>query len=39
MKMEIPVVATADGVLDEWLVAEGKPVAAGQRIAVFTAAS
>jgi urea carboxylase len=26
-------------VLDEWLVAEGKPVAAGQRIAIFTAAS
>jgi urea carboxylase len=39
MKMEIPVVATADGVLDEWLVAEGKPVAAGQRIAIFTPAS
>jgi urea carboxylase len=39
MKMEIPVVATSAGVLDEWLVAEGKPVAAGQRIAVFTAAS
>jgi urea carboxylase len=39
MKMEIPVVATSDGVLDEWLVAEGKPVAAGQRIAIFTAAT
>jgi urea carboxylase len=38
MKMEIPVVAGAAGVLDEWLVAEGKPVAAGQRIAVFSAA-
>ena len=38
MKMEIPVVATADGVLAEWLVSEGKPVAAGQRIAIFTAA-
>jgi urea carboxylase len=38
MKMEIPVVATSAGVLDEWLVSEGKPVAAGQRIAIFTAA-
>jgi urea carboxylase len=37
MKMEIAVKAGCDGVLTEWLVAEGKPVAAGQHIAVFTA--
>ena len=37
MKMEIPVTASADGVVAEWLVGEGKPVAAGQHIAVFTA--
>jgi urea carboxylase len=35
MKMEIAVKALSDGVLAEWLVAEGKPVAAGQHIAVF----
>jgi urea carboxylase len=37
MKMEIAVKATSDGVLAEWLVGEGKPVAAGQHIAIFTA--
>ncbi|MGH8808641.1 MAG: carboxyltransferase domain-containing protein, partial [Noviherbaspirillum sp.] len=35
MKMEIPLVAANAGVLVEWLVGEGTPVAAGQRIAVF----
>ncbi|NRR31101.1 urea carboxylase [Oxalobacteraceae bacterium] len=35
MKMEISVRATHDGVLSEWLVSEGKPVNAGQGIAVF----
>jgi len=35
MKMEIAVKATNDGVLTEWLVGEGKPVAAGQHIAIF----
>ncbi|MFP5391598.1 MAG: urea carboxylase [Gammaproteobacteria bacterium] len=34
MKMEIPLLATSDGVLAEWLVGEGKPVNAGQNIAV-----
>jgi urea carboxylase len=37
MKMEIPLTATSAGVLVEWLVGEGKPVAAGQHIAVFRA--
>jgi urea carboxylase len=35
MKMEIPLKATSAGVLVEWLVGEGTPVAAGQHIAVF----
>jgi urea carboxylase len=35
MKMEIPVVATHDGVLLEWLVSEGKPASAGQNIAIL----
>ncbi|MET0963386.1 MAG: urea carboxylase [Noviherbaspirillum sp.] len=35
MKMEIPLTATSAGVLVEWLVGEGTPVAAGQHIAVF----
>jgi urea carboxylase len=35
MKMEIPLTAAASGVLVEWLVGEGKPVAAGQHIAIF----
>ena len=35
MKMEIAVKATHAGELVEWLVGEGKPVAAGQNIAVF----
>ena len=35
MKMEIPLAATHDGVLAEWLVGEGTPVNAGQYIAVF----
>jgi urea carboxylase len=35
MKMEIPLLASAPGVVQEWLVSEGKPVAAGQNIAVF----
>jgi urea carboxylase len=35
MKMEIPLTANSAGVLLEWLVGEGKPVAAGQHIAVF----
>jgi urea carboxylase len=39
MKMEIALKANSDGVLAEWLVGEGKPVAAGQHIAVFTAAA
>jgi urea carboxylase len=37
MKMEIAIKAVSDGVLAEWLVGEGKPVAAGQHIAVFNA--
>jgi urea carboxylase len=37
MKMEIAIKANSDGVLAEWLVGEGKPVAAGQHIAVFSA--
>jgi len=39
MKMEIPLTATSAGVLVEWLVGEGKPVAAGQHIAVFREAN
>jgi urea carboxylase len=39
MKMEIPLTATSAGVLVEWLVDEGKPVAAGQHIAVFREAN
>jgi urea carboxylase len=35
MKMEISVTATHAGTLTEWLVAEGKPVNAGQGIAIF----
>jgi urea carboxylase len=35
MKMEIPLVATQEGILTELLVAEGTPVAAGQKIAIF----
>lgn len=35
MKMEIPLVASGDGVLTEWLVSEGMPVNAGQGIAIF----
>ena len=35
MKMEIALHASGDGVLTEWLVGEGKPVNAGQNIAVF----
>jgi urea carboxylase len=35
MKMEIAVRAARAGELVEWLVGEGKPVAAGQNIAVF----
>ncbi|WP_076593625.1 urea carboxylase [Herminiimonas arsenitoxidans] len=35
MKMEIQLTATDTGVLAEWLVGEGTPVAAGQHIAVF----
>jgi urea carboxylase len=35
MKMEIPLLASADGVLVEWLVGEGRPVNAGQNIAIF----
>jgi urea carboxylase len=35
MKMEIPLLASADGVLAEWLVSEGTPVNAGQGIAIF----
>lgn len=37
MKMEIPVTAHSAGVVVEWMVSEGKPVAAGQKIAVFKA--
>jgi urea carboxylase len=37
MKMEIAVKASSDGALAEWLVGEGKPVAAGQHIAIFSA--
>jgi urea carboxylase len=39
MKMEIALKANSDGVLAEWLVGEGKPVAAGQHIAIFTTAA
>jgi urea carboxylase len=35
MKMEIAVKAIHAGQLVEWLVAEGKPVSAGQNIAIF----
>jgi urea carboxylase len=35
MKMEISVYATHSGLLLEWLVSEGKPVSAGQNIAVL----
>ena len=35
MKMEIPLTATRAGVVVEWLVSEGTPVAAGQHIAVL----
>jgi len=35
MKMEIALLACGDGVLTEWLVGEGKPVNAGQNIAIF----
>ncbi|MGZ3241569.1 MAG: biotin/lipoyl-containing protein [Burkholderiaceae bacterium] len=35
MKMEIPLVATQDGTLIELLVAEGTPVAAGQKIVIL----
>jgi urea carboxylase len=35
MKMEISVTAAHPGILTEWLVAEGKPVNAGQGIAIF----
>ncbi|MEO7578309.1 MAG: acetyl-CoA carboxylase biotin carboxyl carrier protein subunit, partial [Massilia sp.] len=34
MKMEIPLLAQASGELVEWLVGEGMPVNAGQRIAI-----
>ncbi|OWW21593.1 urea carboxylase [Noviherbaspirillum denitrificans] len=37
MKMEIPVTASSAGVVVEWMASEGKPVAAGQNIAVFKA--
>ncbi|EGF32086.1 Urea carboxylase [Oxalobacteraceae bacterium IMCC9480] len=39
MKMEIPLTATRAGVLGEWLVGEGTPVAAGQHIAVLREAA
>jgi urea carboxylase len=35
MKMEIPLAASQEGVLKELLVAEGTPVAAGQKIAIL----
>jgi urea carboxylase len=35
MKMEIPLTATRTGVVVEWLVSEGTPVAAGQHIAIL----
>ncbi|WP_293777595.1 urea carboxylase [uncultured Oxalicibacterium sp.] len=35
MKMEIPLVAHEGGVLTEWLVGEGTPVAGGQHLAVL----
>lgn len=35
MKMEIPLTATRAGVIVEWLVGEGTPVAAGQHIAIL----
>ncbi|MES2259846.1 MAG: urea carboxylase [Pseudomonadota bacterium] len=38
MKMEIPLLAPAAGVLSTWLVSEGKPVEAGQHIAIFSEA-
>ncbi|MDY7573921.1 urea carboxylase [Actimicrobium sp. CCI2.3] len=39
MKMEIPLTATRAGVMGEWLVGEGTPVAAGQAIAVLSEAA
>ncbi|SFV06531.1 urea carboxylase [Pseudoduganella namucuonensis] len=38
MKMEIPLRAPAAGVLSSWLVSEGKPVEAGQHVAIFVEA-
>lgn len=38
MKMEIPVLAPADGVLDEILVEEGAPVSEGQVVAKLSTA-
>ncbi|MYM35781.1 urea carboxylase [Duganella sp. FT94W] len=35
MKMEIALKATCDGTVAEWLVGEGRAVAAGQHVAVF----
>lgn len=35
MKMEIPVLATEDGVIAEFLVEEEEPVAEGQAVAVL----
>ncbi|MBQ7703227.1 MAG: biotin/lipoyl-binding protein [Firmicutes bacterium] len=35
MKMEIPMVATADGVIKEILISEGQPVEAGDLLAVI----
>jgi urea carboxylase len=35
MKMEIALKASSDGTVTEWLVGEGKAVAAGQHVAIF----
>jgi urea carboxylase len=39
MKMEIPLIATQEGLLTELLVTEGTPVAAGQKIAILKSAA